>query len=161
MNTLELKGELHTSESDDNLYFVIEIFVDGKAVADFRSYATCLSELKQSVTRSGSYFILNCWCGEPSCAGINKGVQVVHNENTVEWTIHQPKPQRVFVFDSANYERAVTSGIEQIRCDVADLWFTVSGERDEKLEIVPGLDEDMVLLEPKARIKAKHRHRNA
>ena len=158
---LELKSRLHTSETDNNLYFVDEIFVDGEAIADFRSYPTSLSHLKRSVVSSGTYFILTCWCGIFECVGIYNGVQVVHEHETVKWIISQPEPQRVFVFGADAYERAVAQGIEQMKRDVANLWFTASGVKDEKLEIVPGLDEDMILLEPKARVKANHRHRNS
>lgn len=121
-------------------------------------------ELHQSVAGSGTYSLLNCWCGTPECAGIYEGVQVTHSQkpgqNSVEWIISQPEPRRVFTFDSKGYERAITCGIEQIRRDVANLWFTAAGEKDEKLQIVPGWDEDMALIEPKAQTNVTRRQRN-
>ncbi|AFY74627.1 hypothetical protein Syn7502_02669 [Synechococcus sp. PCC 7502] len=115
MNTLKIKSHIYTSESDDNLYFVIAIFVDEEAIADFDSYATCLAQLKQSVTSAGTYFILTCSCGVFECAGIYQGIRVVHHAKTIEWIIHQPQPHRVFIFDADDYKEAVNYGIDQIK----------------------------------------------
>lgn len=161
MNTLELKGELYAPEVNDSSWFVIALLVDGEPIVDFHCYSIFLAELKRSLVGSGTCFILTCTCGFPECAGIHEGVNVVHKEKIVEWTVVQPRPQRTFSFDSAAYEHAVTYGIEQIKRDVAFLWFTKSGRKNQKLEIGSGREEDLALLEPKPRVCRKNRHRNS
>lgn len=146
MNKLELQSKIYRFDNDDNLYFVSIILVDGEPIADFSYYATSLTELKDSTIQNGNYFILTCWCGVPDCAGIEQGIQVTHNQNTVKWTIAQPKPHRVFTFSADDYKTVITEGIEQIKLDLANLWFTETGEQN-KLEIVPRWEDDKVLIE--------------
>lgn len=146
MNKLELQSKIYRFDDDDNLYFVSIILVDGESIVDFSYYATSLAELKDSIQHNGKYFILTCWCGVPDCAGIEQGIQVTHHQDTVKWTITQPKPYRVFTFSADEYKTIITEGIEKIKQDLANLWFTETGEKNHKLEIVPRWEDDKPLI---------------
>lgn len=146
MNKLELQSKIYRFDHDDNLYFVSIILVDGEPIADFSYYATSLTELKNSLKHNGNYFILTCWCGVPDCAGIDWGIQVIHHQNTVKWTITQPKPHRIFTFSANDYKTVITKGIEQIKQDLANLWFTETRKQNNKLEIVPRWEDDQDLI---------------
>ncbi|MBD2395164.1 hypothetical protein VKI21_18605 [Cyanobacterium aponinum UTEX 3222] len=146
MNKLEIQSKIYHFDNDDNLYFVTVILVDEEPIADFSYYATSLTELKKSIEQKGNYFILTCWCGIPDCAGIDQGIQVIHSQNAVKWTIHQPKPNRTFIFPANDYKIIITEAIEQIKLDIANLWFTQVEEKNSKLEIVPRWEDDKALI---------------
>ncbi|NCO73662.1 MAG: hypothetical protein GW795_15060 [Cyanobacteria bacterium] len=147
MNKLDLHSKIYRFDNDDNLYFVTIILVDGKPIADFSYYATSLTELNNTLKQNGKYFILTCWCGVPDCAGIEQGIQVTHYQDTVKWTINQPSPHRVFTFSENDYKAVITEGIKQIKEDLANLWFTHTGEYNDKLEIVPRWEDNQELIE--------------
>ncbi|MGI0481499.1 hypothetical protein ACN4EE_11995 [Geminocystis sp. CENA526] len=146
MNKLELQSKIYRFDNDDNLYFVSIILVDGDSIVDFFYYATSLTELKDSLENNGKYFILTCWCGVPDCAGIEQGIQVTHYQNTVTWTITQPKPHRIFTFYADDYKTIITEGIAKIKQDLANLCLTKTGEKNDKLEIVPRWEDDIPLI---------------
>jgi hypothetical protein len=135
------------------------IIVDGKPLVDFSSYATSASLLVESVQRSGSFFIITCWCGDHLCAGIHQPVSVTHHDGLVFWVIKEPV-QAEFTFDEAQYCQAVELGIHQVRQDIAELsggaTIDARGETDE-LSIVPGLPSDLELLVIKPRPKGQKR----
>lgn len=146
MNKLELQSKIYRFDNDNNLYFVSIILVDGQPITDFSYYATSLTELKDSIKHNGNYFIITCWCGVPDCAGIEQGIKVIHHQNTVKWTMTQPQAQQ-FIFSTDDYKTSITQGIEQIKQDLANLWFTQTGEKNDKLEIVPRWEDDISFIE--------------
>ena len=131
MNQLHLESQIYSFENDSCRYFVPLILVDGEPLTDFSYYGICLTELEQSIVKNGEYFIITCWCGVPECAGIEQGIKVYHDQNTIKWTITQPKKQQ-FTFSVNDYKTAITQGIAQIKENLA-----IASQREEKLEIVP------------------------
>lgn len=69
--------------------------------------------LMRSTMASGEYWIPTCDCGEPGCAGIDRGVDVVHDKGLVLWRGYGLRPRRVFLFDRAQYREAVLKGARE------------------------------------------------
>ncbi|MCG8574436.1 MAG: hypothetical protein MI810_06075 [Flavobacteriales bacterium] len=40
----------------------------------------------ESLEKEGEYFIFSCCCGIPSCSGWEKGIEVKHQGDTIQWT---------------------------------------------------------------------------
>jgi len=112
MNVLECRLKAYNPDNNCN-YMVVELLVDGQLIADFGYYATDFKELFNSISESGSYFILKCWCGQPECVGIHKGIEVKHEKNKVYWNITMPEPSRRYAFNQEQYTKAIESCITQ------------------------------------------------
>lgn len=43
-------------------------------------------ELLSSLETNGEFFIFSCCCGIPECSGWERGIQVLHTDETIRWT---------------------------------------------------------------------------
>jgi hypothetical protein len=100
---LELVEEKHTSPffSPGALWVRLQIDPDPRTRTDHASI--CLESLLASTWLNDEFYIFNCDCGSPGCAGINAGVNVVHEDGLVVWAMRGSKPRRIVVFDHAQY----------------------------------------------------------
>jgi hypothetical protein len=146
MNKLELQLAAHSVANDGKLYLVVDINVDGVAIVNFDSYATNLNEFERSITESGNFYIVTCWCGDALCAGIEKPVHVHHEHEFVRWQMPSPKPLRHFVFERANYLSALPNLIAQGEQLIDDLLRSV----EKPLDITPNRNASTLRLRRKA-----------
>lgn len=110
MNDLRIRNQIQQREDQ---YLVSEVLVDGIPVGDFSTIATDLAALHASIASSGVYSILTCWCGEPGCAGIHHGIDVLHRDGLIHWHIREPRPRRHFQFDASAYRAAVEQALSE------------------------------------------------
>ena len=78
-----------------------------------------LLALVASANNPGGYYLGNCACGEPGCAGIWKAIDVRHEGNSVSWTVPTPyvmakgathiQNSVVFEFDAKQYRAQIDS----------------------------------------------------
>lgn len=45
-----------------------------------------IEELLKSIEQDGEYTIFSCCCGVPACSGWEKGIQVLHSDQSISWT---------------------------------------------------------------------------
>ncbi|HVF99295.1 MAG TPA: hypothetical protein VND68_05620 [Chloroflexia bacterium] len=112
-DSLRIRLKMHrgfNSDSDsDPDYLVAEVLVNGTPLADFSYYATDLHSLLGSTQDSGEFFIITCWCGDPGCAGLRRGIEVRRESKVVYWHVLQPRPERRFVFEREAYDEAINN----------------------------------------------------
>lgn len=93
MNKIKLVLQESISRRDDckpRTRIDVRLTVDDGAVQAFAGIGIDLCALAASARRGGEFYIGNCECGEPGCAGIWEGVQVTHTPRTVRWSIPVP-----------------------------------------------------------------------
>ncbi len=94
----------------------IRVLVDGQPLADVEGgYAFSIAGLLESCTMPGEYFIVTCSCGYAGDRGIEHGVRVSVDDDSIGWDVPEPPPKRSYRFDRSAYERAVTVGLQQAR----------------------------------------------
>ena len=97
-----------------------EVLVDDELLLDFEGLwlAVDLRQLALSLQGDGEFFVLTCTCGVPGCAGLERGVQVIHDNENVQWVVREPGPTRTLLFDGADYATAIKQGLAQFeqRC---------------------------------------------
>ncbi len=81
--------------------------------------------LVASARAQGGYYVGNCGCGNPGCAGIWDPVQVRHDGDRIEWTVphpydpgalNEPGAGRLKVtFDAAQYRGEAEALLEALR----------------------------------------------
>jgi hypothetical protein len=114
MNELAVVNSIRSDEQRIR-YFVVEIHVDDRPICDYSYYATDFHELQRSVAESGDHFIVTCWCGDPGCAGISRGITVDHHQGVVTWQVPAPLAATTFQFDAQAYSATVEDAIAQAR----------------------------------------------
>lgn len=133
MNHIELKLKARHFDNDPLGYLVVEAKVDSQPLANFDECAIDLHQFQRSLERDGEYFIVTCWCGDPSCANIQKGISVHHDPETVSWeTVISGKTQ-TFEFDKADY----TAAQQNLRSQAQELLSYLKMANDGELTIVP------------------------
>ena len=139
MNTLTIEPTI-LDKSDGNLYLAPHLLVDGIQLANFSSFAVDMVELRKSLLRSGDYFILTCWCGEPSCMGIEAGIRVTHEGFLVRWHLQDP-------FDDSTYEFS----LPQLKSEFESSLNSIRAARDQAIaseskpiKIVPRVSKDVL-----------------
>ncbi|MCW3059119.1 MAG: hypothetical protein JWQ02_940 [Capsulimonas sp.] len=125
MNTLTLQLKIDPSPGEDNVHIVVEI--DGEPLAAFSYYAIDLEELFRSERDSGAFFIITCWCGQPACAGVGRGVAVEHRDGMVYWRVPEPGPDREYVFRETDYAQALRGLRREIKRFVAQRRYSGEG----------------------------------
>ena len=118
MNVLEVSLKAYPHDGTD--FVVVELSVDGAALADFSYYATDLEELTRSLGADGEFFLLTCWCGIPECTGIGHGVDVRHQGSQVFWHVPQPLTPKDFTFNKSAVQATLLAFDKQRRRFVAD-----------------------------------------
>jgi hypothetical protein len=76
-------------------------------------WPVCINALAQSATASCELYIFTCTCGVPGCAGIWRGVEVLHEHALVVWLVRSLPPRRVVVFDRDQYCREILTKVTQ------------------------------------------------
>jgi len=79
-------------------------------------------ELIRSTVHGDEYEIFTCSCGVAGCAGIWRGVVIVHDSNLVLWKAFYAKGRKVFLFDKEQYKAEILG-----KCGEA-IQFARSGE---------------------------------
>jgi hypothetical protein len=127
LNTFEakLQTERRLGDAEDTVHIILEI--DGEPLAKFSYYAIDLEQLFASENASGAFSIITCWCGEPSCAGIGKGVAVTHRDGWVHWRVPEPGPEREFSFVETDYVRSLVGLRREIKRFVAQRRYSDEG----------------------------------
>lgn len=93
---------------DGITHLVPRVLIDGLPLVDASVYALDVGLLLQSQVRSGTLFILTCWCGVPECVGIDTGVTVRTDADTVTWDIVSPPTARGrYRFERNAYDAAI------------------------------------------------------
>lgn len=93
---------------DGTTSLVPRVLIDGLPLVDASVYALDVGLLLQSQVRSGTFFILTCWCGVPECVGIDTGVTVRADAAAVTWDIVSPHPARgTYRFERSAYDAAI------------------------------------------------------
>lgn len=137
--SLSLKPYAH----DGVDFIVVCLSVNSEPLADFSYYAVDLDELVRSQSEDGEVFLLTCWCGQPSCAGIYRGVQVWHETAKVHWLIPEPDAPKEYMFNQAALEAALAMLRKEIRSFVAERMYS----NKAPYEIVPMQNEPFFSLE--------------
>ncbi|MCC5652842.1 hypothetical protein LC609_24160 [Nostoc sp. XA013] len=117
--------------------------MNGQRLTDFTYYAVDLEELIQSIDRDGQFYIITCWCGVPGCAGVTKGVDVLHNQDLIRWTVTQPAPSRTLTFEQKMYETAIRTAVMQGKKLIAQAKYS----SNQNLEVVPMQNEGLIVFE--------------
>lgn len=127
LNTIgaKLQTERRLGDAEDTVHIILEI--DGEPLAAFSYYAIDLEELFRSERESGAFFIVTCWCGQPSCAGIGRGVMVEHRDGLVHWRVPEPEPERELLFVETEYVKALIGLRREIKRFVAQRRYSGEG----------------------------------
>lgn len=107
MNRLDLRLKAHYSDGRETAYLLVEIKVDGEKLVDFNWYATDLAQFAESIDNKGSFFIITCWCGQPECVGIKRGVNVSIAKGVVSWEVQEANIDKRLFFDEAEYKKVI------------------------------------------------------
>ncbi|MDQ3705710.1 MAG: hypothetical protein M3437_10895 [Chloroflexota bacterium] len=106
-DTMQIRLKLHTEPDSRHSYLVAEVLVNGEPLTDFSYFATDLHELLASTRNDGEFYIVTCWCRDPMCAGLRRGIEVRREPKVVYWHVSEPKPERRFVFERDAYDEAI------------------------------------------------------
>lgn len=68
--------------------------------------------LIESMKKEGTYFIFSCCCGMPDCSGWEKGVEVIHEENTIIWNLLDHN--KSFRFERKRMETDIEEAKEEV-----------------------------------------------
>lgn len=113
-------------ENTDDAYLDFNLTIDDEYIHPPESYIHPL-DLVTSVTHGGELYIFTCSCGDPSCLGIDEGIIVSHNSDTIRWKVRNPiawNPEEPlpdwthdveFAFDKVEYASAVKVALEQAK----------------------------------------------
>lgn len=113
-NELQLRSYLDTEEPNESVLRVA-LMIDGEAFVDPQQYAIDLQALVSSQYSPKEYYIITCTCGDAGCAGIWKGIQVLHDAVSVHWVVHSFHPTTAFRFEHEAYQKAIERGLKAIR----------------------------------------------
>ncbi len=142
MNNIDPYPRLYTSVNNNTNYLIFEIFVDGQMLVDFTYYAVDLEEITKSISHDGQFYIITCHCGVPGCAGIGKGIEVLHAQGLVLWTIREPIPLRTLTWEQKMYHDAIFTAIQQSKQLMAQAMHT----SNQKIEVVPMQNERLLAI---------------
>ena len=112
MNTLRF--QLEKIDGDDGTpFWDAELLADDLLVND--GWSLDWIDLARSAFLPGGYFPLTCSCGVPECARLHQPVQITHQGNLIDWHIIEPKPERHFRFDKAQYRSAILDFLREVQ----------------------------------------------
>ncbi len=69
--------------------------------------------LLESMKTEGTYFIFSCCCGMPDCSGWIKGIEVIHEEDTIVWNLLDH--DKTFRFDRKQMEAHIEEAIQEAK----------------------------------------------
>ncbi len=133
MNQLELQLKAHHLQNDPLGYLIVEAQIDDKPIADFGELAIDLHQFQRSSENDGEFFILTCWCGDPSCANIEHGIQVHHDSNNVQWRAKFGDDSQSYIFE----KQAYLDAHQNLRRQAKELLDSLGMVNDGELTIVP------------------------
>lgn len=117
---LELDYTTQTDDKSENAaYVALKLKIDGH-----EPYSGTIdpSALLRSTVQGDEYEIFTCSCGDAGCAGIWRGVIVVHDANRILWKAFYAKGRKLFLFDKEQYRSEILT-----KCGEA-IQFVRSGE---------------------------------
>lgn len=133
MNEIELQLRARHYKNDPLGYLVVEAQVDNEPIADFEACAIDLQQYQRSLENDGEFFIITCWCGDPSCANIEHGISVQHTADRILWQATIDGQPRTFEFDREAYTAAQTN----LQSQAQELLAYLKMANDGELTIVP------------------------
>ena len=71
-------------------------------------------ELILSTIQGDEYEVFTCSCGVAGCAGIWRGVVVVHDANLILWKAFYAKGRKVFLFDKEQYKAEILGKCSEV-----------------------------------------------
>ena len=75
-------------------------------------------QLFGSTKYSDEYFIFTCGCGIPECAGIYRGVIVVHDDSKILWKIFfKDDTYKIYIFNKAQYINEIVTKIKNFAAE--------------------------------------------
>lgn len=84
LDTFELKLNVKEDEEHQTL-ISYSIYINQRNIAPNNEID--LVNLALSCQQDGEFYIINCECGVPECAGIRQGVKVTNTENHIIWKV--------------------------------------------------------------------------
>lgn len=127
MNTIALSVTLSVDrENTNDAYLDFNLTVDDEYIHPPESYIDP-AKLAESTLHSGELYIFTCSCGDPACLGIDEGIVVSHDSDTVQWMVRNPvswNPEEALpdwahdvelVFERVEYIAAVKGALEQAK----------------------------------------------
>ncbi len=127
--SLSLKPYAH----DGVDFVVVCLCVNNEPLANFSYYAIDLEELVRGQSEAGEVFLVTCWCGEPSCAGIYRGIQVTHDGDKIYWSVPEPLTPKKYVLERTALDAALSALRKEIKAFVAERTYS----NKAAYEIVP------------------------
>ena len=126
MNSLQISSQLDYDPDDKCNYIVSTLSVDD---SDFsKGFTIDWETLAGSCWNSGEYFILTCSCGNSGCAGIERGIIVIHQKEIVKWLVPEPMDQDsagtsgIFTYSEKLFDMKVYIGmIHNAMCELRKL----------------------------------------
>jgi hypothetical protein len=114
MNTLLVQTRIERDPADPRPYFLSDLLVDGESIVNLKhdGLGIDLVALARSVKQGGEFFIITCSCGDAGCAGIDEGIEVIHDSDEVRWVVRGFSPDRAYVFEKAAYATSIKQGLD-------------------------------------------------
>lgn len=111
---LLLEGSVECLTEEEPPPFLGTVWLDLRVdtlTPELEGHTISMGSLVRSSTDSDEFSILTCDCGSPECAGIWRGIEVVHEDGLVVWRVRGIRPRRVVVFDRGQYRQEILSKV--------------------------------------------------
>lgn len=102
-NKLEVRWETTGDPGEETLHF--RLIFDGEEPE--AQGCIHIFELLKSVHASGLYYIHNCTCGQPECAGFTGGTTVVHMSGLVLWKTDEERIESLYLFEYPQFREEI------------------------------------------------------
>lgn len=87
-NGLAFDLRKHRTPDDGETWIELAVLIDGRPFG--QDFAVDIFEFAKSCQSDGEMELFTCGCGNASCAGIFKGVQVTHSASAIHWRCPDP-----------------------------------------------------------------------
>lgn len=124
-------------------FVVVCLCINSEPLADFSYYAIDLEELVRSQSEAGEVFLVTCWCGLPSCAGIYQGIQVTQEGDRIYWSVAEPLTPKDYVLERTVLDASLSALRKEIKAFVAERRYS----NKAAYEIVPMQNEPFFRLD--------------
>jgi hypothetical protein len=114
---LQVKCEPFPSTPEGKPQIAVEATLNDIPVTTWDDLPVDMDALKASSVCAGEYYIWNCTCGIPECAGLKQPIQVTHESETITWR-NNPRPIADFgdlVFDKTAYLRTIDVALKEMK----------------------------------------------
>jgi hypothetical protein len=120
---LLVKCEPFPTSTDGKLQLAVEATINDIAVTTWDDLPVDMDAMKASSICAGEYYLWNCTCGHPSCAGLRQGILVEHENEAIIWRNPPSTGKGRFllqnfgelVFDKSAYVRTVQEAMKEMK----------------------------------------------